>query len=212
MAESAAPIQASATNVAGLVWPIRSGRLGAVRAVLFAVVGACLLTISAKVQVPGPVAMTLQTLAVLGLGAAFGARVALASVGLYLAQGALGMPVFAHTPPMPSGLSYLVGPTGGFLLGFAAAAAIVGIAADRGLLRRPVMFALTLAVADLAMLALGLLWLAFFAQVGSGSGIGFERAFAVGVKPFLLGEAIKVAIAALAFPLLYDVVARLVRR
>ena len=212
MPESVAHIQPPATNAAALLWPSQSGRVGASRAVLLAVAGACLLTISAKVQVPGPVPMTLQTLAVLGLGAALGLRLALASVALYLAQGALGMPVFANTPPVAPGLAYLVGPTGGFLLGFALAAGLVGAAADRGWMRRPVTFAITLAAADLALLGLGWVWLALFAQVGTGTGIGFARAFTAGVQPFLLGESIKVALAALAFPLTYDLLARLVRR
>ena len=86
MSESAAPVQAPATSVAGLLWPAASGRTGAARAVLLAAAGACVLTISAKVQVPGPVPMTLQTLAVLGLGAALGLRIAVASVLFYLLQ------------------------------------------------------------------------------------------------------------------------------
>jgi biotin transport system substrate-specific component len=212
MSESAAPIQAPATNVAGLIWPAPAGRTGATRAVLLAIAGACLLTISAKVQVPGPVPMTLQTLAVLGLGAALGFRLAVASVLLYLVQGALGMPVFANTPPMAPGLAYLAGPTGGFLLGFILAAGLVGLAADRGLMRRPVAFAAVLGVSLLALLGTGWLFLALLATVGTGSGVGFARAFQVGVEPFLLGEGIKLAIAALGFPLAYDALARLVRR
>ncbi|NNM74873.1 biotin transporter BioY [Enterovirga sp. DB1703] len=212
MSESAAPVQAPATSVAALLWPSRSGRIGAVRAVLLAIAGACLLTISAKVQVPGPVPMTLQTLAVLGLGAALGLRLAVASVGLYLLQGALGLPVFANTPPLAPGLAYFAGPTGGFLAGFLLSAAIVGAAADRGLMRRPGTFAVVLAGANAALLACGWVWLALAATVGTGSGVGFGRAFALGVQPFLLGEAIKVALAALAFPLVYRALAHLVRR
>ena len=212
MSESAAPVQAPATSVAGLLWPSAAGRTGAARAVLLAVAGACILTVSAKVQVPGPVPMTLQTLAVLALGAALGARLAVASVLLYLVQGAMGLPVFANTPPMAPGLAYFAGPTGGFLSGFLLAAAIVGTAADRGFVRRPVAFGAVLGVALLALLASGWLWLALAASVGAGSGIGFARAFQLGVQPFLLGEAIKLGIAALSFPLAYEALARLARR
>ncbi len=212
MSESAAPVQAPATSVAGLLWPAATGRSGAARAVLLAVAGACILTVSAKVQVPGPVPMTLQTLAVLALGAALGARLAVASVLLYLVQGAIGVPVFANTPPMAPGLAYFAGPTGGFLSGFLLAAAIVGTAADHGLVRRPVAFGAVLGVALLALLASGWLWLALAASVGTMSGIGFTRAFQLGVQPFLLGEAIKLGIAALSFPLAYEALARFARR
>jgi biotin transport system substrate-specific component len=208
MSESTVP----ATNVAALLWPARAGRTGATRAVLLAIAGACLLTIAAKVQVPGPVPMTLQTLAVMAVGAALGARLAVASVLLYLAQGAAGMPVFANTPPMVPGLAYFFGPTGGFLFGFALAAGIVGAAADRGLIRRPLAFAAVLATAVVALMAAGWIWLALIASVASGNGVGFARAFQVGVQPFLLGEVIKVSIAALSFPLIYRGIGRLIRR
>jgi biotin transport system substrate-specific component len=212
MSESVAPLQIPATSVAGLVWPAAGGRNGAVRAVLLAVAGACLLTISAKVQVPGPVPMTLQTLAVMALGALLGMRLAVASVAVYLAQGIFGLPVFANTPPMVPGLAYFLGPTGGFLIGFAVAAGMVGFAADRGLVRRPLAFALVLTAANLALLAIGAVWIALLAQTASGMGLGFAKAWALGIQPFLLGNAIKLAIAALAFPALYEALARFVRR
>jgi biotin transport system substrate-specific component len=212
MSESVAPVQIPATSVAGLVWPAVTGRTGAARAVLLAVLGACLLTISAKVQVPGPVPMTLQTLAVMALGALLGAKLAVASVAVYLAQGILGLPVFANTPPMVPGLAYLLGPTGGFLIGFAIAAGMVGFAADRGLMQRPLPFALVLTAANLALLAIGAVWIALLAQTSSGMGLGFAKAWALGIQPFLLGNAIKLAIAALAFPALYQALARFMRR
>jgi biotin transport system substrate-specific component len=212
MSESAAPVQAPATSVAGLLWPAASGRTGAARAVLLAIAGACVLTISAKVQVPGPVPMTLQTLAVLGLGAALGSRLAVAAVLLYLAQGAAGLPVFANTPPMLPGLAYFAGPTGGFLFGFVPAAGLVGLAADRGLMRRPAAFTAVLGASLLVLLGTGWLFLALFAAVGSGMGVGFARAFQLGVQPFLLGEAIKLGIAALSFPLVYEALSRVAWR
>jgi biotin transport system substrate-specific component len=214
----AAPIQVSvptpATTFADLVWPARAGRSTLLlRGVILAVLGACLLTISAKIVVPGPINMTLQTLAVLTLGAVLGSRLAVASVLLYVLEGAMGLPVFTNTPPLPAGLAYLVGPTGGFLVGFAAAAAIVGIAADRGVINRRALFALVLLLAEGVILGLGCLWLAFFAQMASGTtGIGLARAFALGVQPFLLGDAIKVALAAVALPLVWDTASRLLRR
>lgn len=199
-----------ATTFARLVWPAKPGlAVTMARAGCLAAAGACLLTIAAKVQVPGPVPMTLQTLAVLALGAALGARLALASVGLYLLEGALGLPVFANTPPLVPGMAYFLGPTGGFLFGFALAAGLVGTAADRGGMRNPLAFALALLAAEAALLGAGWLWLAFVAQTAAGgAGIGLAKAFALGVRPFLLGEAIKLGIAVLAIPLLYETVAR----
>ncbi|NNM73087.1 biotin transporter BioY [Enterovirga aerilata] len=200
------------TTLAGMVWPAREGAaLRLLRGAALGFLGACLLTISAKTQVPGPVPMTLQTLAVMAIGAGLGMRLALASVLIYLAQGALGLPVFANTPPQVPNLAYFLGPTGGFLLGFAAAAAIVGAAADRGLLRRPVIFGLVLTGANVVMLAVGCIWLAFLARTASGTGIGLVRAFEFGVQPFLVGNAIKLAIAALSFPLLFRFAARFSR-
>ncbi|MGA0597307.1 biotin transporter BioY [Enterovirga sp. CN4-39] len=212
MPESASPVQSRQAGTAGLLWPAATGSAGLARGVLFAVGGACLLTLSAKMQVPGPVPMTLQTLAVMALGAALGMRLAIASVVLYLAQGAFGLPVFANTPPMVPGLAYFLGPTGGFLLGFVVAAGMVGYAADRGLMRRPIAFALALTAANVAMMAIGAAWIALIAQTSSGMGLGFAKAWALGVQPFMLGNAIKLAIAALAFPAIYQAFLRLARR
>jgi biotin transport system substrate-specific component len=175
------------------LWPAAGA--GIVRPALLALAGAALLTLSAKVSVPfHPVPMTLQTLVVLLLGLAYGPRLAVASVALYVAQGAIGLPVFTNTPPQAPGLAYLAGPTGGFLAGFALAAAIAGFAARAGLERRPLRLLAALVLADAALLAVGWAWLAF------GIGFGPARAFAAGVAPFLLSEGVKVALAAALVP------------
>ncbi len=154
-----------------------------------AVLGTALLTLSAKVQVPfWPVPMTLQTLAVMALAGLFGMRVAGLTVALYLMEGALGLPVFSGTPQRGIGVAYMLGPTGGYLVGYLAAALLVGWAADRGARGRP----LALVAAMLAGMALiygfGTLWLAQFT--------GAPGAIAKGVLPFLLGDALKTALAA----------------
>ena len=80
-----------------------------------AVAGTLILTLSAKTKVVlGPVDLSMQTLAVMLIGAAFGMRLAVATLLLYLAEGAMGLPVFQSTPEKGIGLAYLVGPTGGF--------------------------------------------------------------------------------------------------
>jgi biotin transport system substrate-specific component len=90
---------------------------------LVAVAGSILLTLSAKISIPFyPVPLTMTTFVVIGLGLALGARLGSAAVALYLFQGALGLPVFAGTPEKGIGLAYMMGPTGGYLLGYLVAA------------------------------------------------------------------------------------------
>lgn len=210
---AAASIQAP-TTFADLIWPARPGRATlALRGIVLTVLGACLLTLSAKVIVPGPINTTLQVLAVLALGAMLGQRLAVASVVLYIAQGAMGLPVFTNTPPLAAGLPYIMGPTGGFLAGFVAMAAVVGVAADRGLINRPIRFALVLVAAEIVMMTCGWLWLALFAQLAGGAtGLGFAKAFAVGVQPFILADTVKVALAAVALPAVWATASRMLQR
>jgi len=195
--QSHAPVRAS---LAETLLPEGAARL--ISAVLLVVAGTMVLAIAAKIKVPFyPVPMTLQTLAVLGIAATYGSRLAVITVLAYLAQGALGLPVFTNTPPMVAGPAYFMGPTGGFLLGFVVMAGIVGAAADRGWGRSfPKMLGAML-VADVVMLALGFAWLAWFATLSSGAtGLGMASAFSAGVAPFLLGDLLKVVLAAAAVP------------
>ena len=116
---------------ADLLWPAR-GASRPLRALLLALLGSALLTISAKLEVPFyPVPMTMQTLVVLLLGMAYGARLGAATVLLYLAEGAVGLPVFAGTPERGIGIAYMMGPTGGYLVGFVLSAAITGWLTER---------------------------------------------------------------------------------
>ncbi len=114
-------VQQLPNTLVSAVWPARAdlggrGLASGLRMALLAIVGTALLTASAKLNVPFyPVPMTMQTLVVLMLGAAYGWRLATATVVLYLVEGALGLPVFAGTPALGIGLPYMMGPTGGFL-------------------------------------------------------------------------------------------------
>ncbi len=175
---------------------VPGARAGALRNLGLAVAGSLLLVLAAKVKVPfWPVPMTLQTFAVLALGAAYGTRLGAATVALYLGYGLFGLPVFTNTPPVAAGPLYFAGPTGGFLLGFVAAAAIAGWTAARGASWMRLVAGFLLAEA--VMLGLGAAWLALGAQMASGAtGIGFAKAFAYGVQPFLIGDALKLALAA----------------
>lgn len=184
-------------TLAGALLPAVSGpRAALLRQIALAVAGSLLLVLAAKIRVPfWPVPMTLQTLAVLGLGAAYGPRLGAATVALFIGYGLAGLPVFTNTPPAAAGPLYLLGPTGGFLIGFVIAAAIAGWAAARH--ASVVRLVAGLVAAEIVILALGFAWLALGAQMASGAtGIGFAKAFALGVQPFLLGDALKVALAA----------------
>jgi biotin transport system substrate-specific component len=176
------------------VWAAGDNRF--VRNIILAVVGVALLALSAKIQVPFyPVPMTLQTLAVLLIGAAYGWRLAVATVALYLMQGLLGAPVFANTPPAVANPAYFMGPTAGFLAGFIASAAIVGFAIEKGAARSLPLFTGAVLLAQTVVFALGILWLAQFATLASGAtGLGFEKAVKA-VQPFFLGDLVKAAIA-----------------
>ncbi len=169
---------------------------------LAVVAGSVLLWLSAKAQVPfWPVPMTMQTLAVLALAGALGRNLGLAAVMLYLAEGAFGLPVFANAPQAGSGLAYMAGPTGGYLAGFMLAAALVGALADRGWTKQP-LAALAVMLAGVAAIYIpGLLWLSRFTG-------GLEGAILAGAAPFILGDLLKAAIAALGLPAILRLLGR----
>ena len=152
------------------------------------ILGSSLLWASAKIQVPfWPVPMTIQTYVVLMLGALFGWRLGAATMITYLAEGALGLPVFAGTPANGIGLAYMAGPTGGYLAGYVVAVVVVGMLAARGWTRSALRSTATLLVGELAILGLGCGWLAVQ--------FGWNKAFALGVAPFLAGDALKLILA-----------------
>ncbi|WP_406873038.1 biotin transporter BioY [Aminobacter sp. P9b] len=162
--------------------------------VVAVVAGSLLLTLSAKVQVPFyPVPMTMQTLVVIGLGLALGPVRGAAAVTLYLAQGALGLPVFAGTPEKGIGLAYMMGPTGGYLLGYLPAALLAGWLAERGWDRNVFTAMLAALLAGAVIYVPGLLWL--------GGVIGWDKpVLAFGLYPFIPGDIAKAVLAAIAFP------------
>ena len=147
-----------------------------------ALLGSAVLAASAQVILPAwPVPATLQSLAVLLLGALGGARLGTAAVGLYLLEGASGLPVFAGGVAGPAALA---GPTGGYLLGFLPAAWLAGQAAARGPLWRQ---GAALLAAHLLLFVPGVAWLAGF--------VGAERAVAAGFLVFLPATLVKTALA-----------------
>ena len=158
-----------------------------VRDVALVVGGAVFTGLSAQIAVPvpgTPVPVTAQTLAVLLTGAALGPWRGLASMVLYVAVGSLGFPWFAD------GGSGWGGPTFGYLIGMVLAATLVGALARRGWDRTPLRAALTMALGNLVIYAVGVTWLA------DSLDLSFATAVDLGMQPFLLGDALKIALAA----------------
>jgi len=179
--------------LAALLWRGHAGVASqALRAALLIALGTALLTLSAKINLPLPyVPMTLQTLAVLMIGAAYGWRLGGATVIAYLAEGAMGLPVFAG--PI-GGLAPFVGPTAGYLVGFALAAVVTGALSERGWDRSIALLFVAMAAGHIIILGCGWAWLAF------GMKLGLEKAWLVGVAPFIAASLIKNALGAVAVP------------
>jgi len=176
--------------------------------VFLALAGIALITASAKIQVPfWPVPMTLQTLAIMVVFASFGTRLGLATILGYLAIGFAGFAVFAGPVAGPL---YFAGPTAGFLAGFVLAALIVGYAADRGWSKSPFKLFGAMLLADVAVFTLGFFWLGFmYVSQNSGTTLGALTAFSIGVKPYILADLVKIAIAAAIVPALWSMTKRL---
>lgn len=169
-----------------------------VRAVLVALLGSLLLTAAAKISVGWPVPMTMQTFALMVIGATFGPRLAVAAVATYLAQGAMGLPVFV----LGGGLPYMAGPTGGYLLGYLLAAVAMGALAQRGWDRKVLSALGMFAVAQVLIFVPGVLWMAVMpAGVAAFAGkadvfpVAFGQAVAWGLTPFIVPELLKTALA-----------------
>jgi biotin transport system substrate-specific component len=187
------PIDTRHFPLAALMWPDRAdGFSGVLRTVILIALGTALLTLSAKINLPLPyVPMTLQTLVVLVIGAAYGWRLGGTTVMVYLAEGATGLPVFAG--PV-GGLAPLLGPTAGYLVGFVAAAFTTGWLSERGWDRSMPLLFVAMGAGHIIILAAGFAWLVF------GMKLGFEKAWLVGIAPFVAASVIKNALGAALVP------------
>ena len=161
-----------------------------IKFLLAMILGSIALTISAKIKIPFyPVPMTMQTFVVLFLGISLGYKIGLATIGLYLFEGIVGLPVFSNSPEKGVGLLYFTGPTMGYLIGFLTACFLAAMIKfeDNFLV---VLSKLVIAASTIYIL--GLLWL--------GMLIGWDKPiFALGAKPFLLAEIFKIVILTLLF-------------
>ena len=159
-----------------------------IKSLLVIFFGSLILAISAKIKIPFyPVPMTMQTFVVLFLGISLGYKIGIASVGLYLFEGILGLPVFSNSPEKGVGLIYFTGPTMGYLIGFLTAGYLASkINNNDNFLK--VLTKLIIAVSTIYIL--GLLWL--------GTLIGWDKPIlALGAQPFLLAEVFKIILLAL---------------
>ena len=159
-----------------------------IKSLLAILLGSIALTISAKIKIPFyPVPMTMQTFVVLFLGISLGYKVGLATIGLYLLEGIVGLPVFSNSPEKGVGLLYFTGPTMGYLIGFLIACYLASM-----IKFEDSYFVILgkLVLATSTIYILGLLWI--------GTLIGWDKPiFALGAKPFLLAEIFKISILAL---------------
>jgi biotin transport system substrate-specific component len=173
-----------------------------IKQAVMVILGMAALALTAKIQVfmPGnPVPITLTTFGVLTIGAAYGARLGAITILGYLALGAMGMDVFAGSSAEKAGLVYMMGGTGGYLVGYVLAAAALGVAARKGWDRSVVMMAVAMLVGNALIYVPGLLWLNQFAS-------GWEQTFAWGITPFLIGDALKLGLAAMLVPGLWKLI------
>ena len=170
-----------------------------VKTISIIVIGSILLTISAKIKIPFyPVPMTMQTFVVLFFGIAFGFKIGLATVTLYLLEGIFGLPVFANSPEKGIGLVYFTGPTMGYLIGFLVAVYLVGIRRDLLYWSKKhyvnLLTVFTRLIVSVSFIyILGLLWL--------GSLIGWDKPiYKLGAEPFLLAELFKLLLLTALYP------------
>jgi biotin transport system substrate-specific component len=193
-------------------WPAEGTMLWAKRLVLFAI-GIVVLSVCAKIKVPvwpSPVAISLGTFAVLTIGAAYGPRLGLATMAGWLFLGAVGFDVFQSSSSGATGLAYMMGATGGYLVGYLLATAFLGWAARRGWDRTVPGMAAALLVGNTLIYVPGLLWLGYLVGNGLFDGAMYasvwDQTLAWGLTPFLIGDALKLALAALVVPALWKLV------
>ena len=198
------PVEERGITLADFLLPIRVGeRMGSrLRNIALVAVGTLLIYASARVAIPipgTPVPITGQTFGVLLVGGALGFRRGVTSVVLYVLIGLIGLPFFAEGK---GGLSVITGTNGGYLVGFIFAGAVVGRLAELGWDRRIVGALGAMAIGNVVIYVVGVPWLMVVAHLDLATGI------AKGLTPFLIGDAIKLVLAAAAFPAAWWVVGR----
>ena len=187
-------------KVLGEVFGPTEGTARVAKDVALVLAGIAALALAAKIRVPmWPVPITMGTFAVLSIGAAYGARLGLATILGYLIVGALGFDVFVGSSAETYGLNYMMGSTGGYLAGYVLATAALGALAARGWDRSFGRMALAMVIGNVLIYVPGLFWL--------GQLYGWDQPILQwGLTPFLPGDAIKLALAAMLLPALWKLV------
>ena len=173
-----------------------------VKQVALVVLGIVALAVAAKIKIPmWPVPITMGTFAVLTIGAAYGPRLGLATILGYMIVGALGFDVFAGSSAEAYGLTYMMGGTGGYLVGYVLATLALGVLARRGWDRTAPKMAGAMLLGNALIYVPGLIWL--------GVLYGWDKPILQwGLTPFLIGDALKLALAALLLPAAWKLVDR----
>lgn len=198
------PAQERGITIGDFLVPIRLSERMTTRARHIALIlaGTILIALAAQVVIPvpgSPVPITGQTFGVLLSAGALGFRRGIAATVLYLLVGTVGLPVFAHGS---HGIEILTGATGGYLIGFIAAAALIGRLAELGWDRNLIGAVGAMLIGSALIYAFGLPWLAYVAQVDAATTLQ------EGLYPFIPGDVVKLAFAAAAFPAAWWVVGR----
>jgi len=187
-----------------------------VKRIVLVILGIAALAISAKIKLPippSPVPVGMGTFVVLTIGAAYGPRLGLTTIIAYMFIGALGFDVFTNSSADSNGIGYMFGITGGYLVGFVLATIVLGFAARKGWDRNVLLMAIAMLVGTALIYIFGLAWMSYFIEAKSlfnaetyGSVLG--QTLAWGLTPFLIGDAIKLALAALLLPALWKLVGK----
>jgi biotin transport system substrate-specific component len=198
------PVDQRGITIADFLMPVQVGERISVRArnIALVVIGALFIYLTARIAfpVPGsPVPVTGQTFGVLLVGGALGFRRGIAAVALYVAIGLIGLPFFAEGK---GGIQVILGARGGYIIGFILAGGVVGRLAELGWDRRLVGAVAAMAIGNVVIYLVGVPWLM------AVTGYDLSTAIAKGVTPFLVGDVIKLALAAAAFPLAWWLVGR----
>ena len=174
-----------------------------VKRVLLVVAGVAAMAIAAKIKLPmWPVPATMQTFVVLSVGAAYGMRLGLVTMVAYLLLGLAGADVFTGSSATANGWSYMIGATGGYLVGFVVAAGVMGALARRGWDRTFGKMALAMLIGNIIVYAFGLPWMAYLFLESKG----FDWVLTWGLNNFVFFDALKLVLAALLFPTLWKMV------
>ena len=191
--------QTPSLTLAEAIFP-QTGLALRVKQLVLVVAGITALILAAKIKIPFfPVPMTMGTFAVLSIGAAYGARLGLATILGYMLIGALGFDVFAGSSAEVSGVTYMMGGTGGYLVGYVLAVLALGALTRQGWDRARGKMALALVLGNVLIYVPGLFWLTVLYGVDA-------PILAWGLTPFLLGDLVKLALAALLLPALWSLV------